>query len=91
MSCLNLHSSPDADRHVRLRYVDRNLMDYLGFDELKDKILEYCKKGLWVKDKKHLGLDGSRYTVHISVANYQKITVIVEKTSKCLLPITVWL
>ena len=65
--------------------------NYLDFSDLKNKIIEYCKKGQWSRDSKHHGFGGPRYKVIIPVTTAQAIAVIIEKTPRCLLPITVWL
>lgn len=89
MLCLSLRSSPDADRHFRLRY-DHHSIGLLNFDELLKKVLEYYRKGQRYEDKRHPGKEGPRYQIHIPFAKNTEIIVIVEETPGCLLPITIW-
>lgn len=89
MSCIDIFHSERAWLHFYDRYELRGINKLITLNELEKYILQNYVSGKIQEDKKHPGREGPRYRIHINIGN-KLITVIVEKTGKCLLPITVW-
>ncbi len=91
MSCTkisyNKHSR--AWHHFYDRFEVRGVHKIISLKELEEIVTQYYVSRKICEDKKHPGIQGPRYRIRIS-RNNKVITVIIEKTKNCLLPITIW-
>ncbi|MCE4629290.1 MAG: hypothetical protein F7C82_03330 [Desulfurococcales archaeon] len=78
-----------AGIHFRTRFRQRSISYMISFEELIDRVERAYRIGAIKRDERHKGIAGPRYRVEIPLDD-TKIVVIVEKTERCLLSITLW-
>ncbi|MCD6094993.1 MAG: hypothetical protein J7J99_00335 [Thermoprotei archaeon] len=73
--------------HFLLRYKQRGIDRIVDLDVLINMIEDAWRRGKFSRNRD--GIEGFRFRVEIPYMN-RRIIVVVEKTPKCLLPITLW-